>query len=1193
MKKQTLLPTIASLGLLGLLIPQPAIANDFTIPAGTTTTAETLSNGQSGTVETGGTLSVTSGTVISVAGTSTASGNQISITNDGTITSGPGASGGRVVRDNSGGSNTLITNNAGALMQGAGNDVIAVNVKGSALTSSSVMDIENYGTIQSVDAGGTGATTPTAKGNQAINLTVETGSNIVNNYSTGVIWSTAADGVRPGTNGVVHNDGLIFSNAFEGSSSDGVDGQSSSGITIVNGYTTTTPGGTVAADQGAITGYVGNQADVAGKTQSTIEGGRHGITGGNTGTTGGTVQLGGFTGTGVYTMTITNNQGATIQGDDGSGINVDGFGIQGAGNTLVTNELVTVTNYGTITGNGVTGDGDGVDVDGNVIIDNYGSIISKNATPEAGSAPGAIEFSEGITVGGGTITNEAGATIEGQVASGNTQGVGRGITLAGIDHDVNDVDFAIQSIYENSNITNSGLIKGDSDSGIAVLGTTGGGYTVTIANSATGTIEGNNSGVSEDTDGFGESKNQAAIELDDTGNTYVITNYGKIQQDNTTNGTAVAMHGASNTLNIYGGAASIIGDISGDTAADSTLNINPGAGNSFSYGYKISNFTVQINSDGTDGTVTLSGANDYSGGTTLSGGSLVVANSAALGTGNMVNNGGTLETDGINRTIQVGGNYQQNSGTLLLGVNNTGNDRLQVTGAGSSNFNGTLDADFSGFTGSELGHVKTTQVFTLVTTVNGYTENLTFDATNLAAGNSATFDTTTNPDDIQVDVTTQAGLFTLGGLTPNQTAVGGYINRALNQGKTNALILAIGDAVTANPDALGGFLDQNSPLRFGTFASSIAFNNTAFLTQQFDDYLATHRGVDGTFIGGNGGIDCSGLVLNDPNVDSGLQMVHSRLLAWNPAPRPGLLSDMADPMVGGVDTKQTATAESQPTNPWNVFISGDVVLGQDFSDPANGLAHSDTTTGAVQMGADYRITPHFLVGALFGYGHTDADLDNIGSNASVDTYSPGVYASYSDSGWYANALASYGFSDYDQDRKVQVGAFNGTAHSSPTGDQIVGNLDGGYDFHRGNWTFGPTLGLQYVHLDVDGYNETGVSGANLDVNDNQADSLRSRLGGRVSYAIQDGGMTFTPHFSASWQHEFLDQSRGITSQFDGLGAGSFVVNTVNPSRDSALLDTGVDVQIDQTWTVFADYSVQAGQDNYFGQSVQAGVKVGF
>jgi outer membrane autotransporter protein len=115
----------------------------------------------------------------------------------------------------------------------------------------------------------------------------------------------------------------------------------------------------------------------------------------------------------------------------------------------------------------------------------------------------------------------------------------------------------------------------------------------------------------------------------------------------------------------------------------------------------------------------------------------------------------------------------------------------------------------------------------------------------------------------------------------------------------------------------------------------------------------------------------------------------------------------------------------------------------------------------------------------------------------------------------------------------------------------------------------------------------------MTVSQNESDSLRSSLGGRLAYAIEDHGIIFTPSLSAAWQHEFLDQGRGITAAFDGIGAGSFSVQTPNPSRDSALVDVGLDAQIDQTWTVFADYTVQAGQSNYFGQSVQAGVKIGF
>ena len=432
--------------------------------------------------------------------------------------------------------------------------------------------------------------------------------------------------------------------------------------------------------------------------------------------------------------------------------------------------------------------------------------------------------------------------------------------------------------------------------------------------------------------------------------------------------------------------------------------------------------------------------------------------------------------------------------------------------------------------------------------------------------------------------------------TANEYSTASYLDRfdvSVNSGPLLSLLQAL-DGISVNPAALGSAFDQLTAINFARFSSATAFNNASFSTQQLDEYLANHRGADGTFVSSAGGIDCSGMVVNDPSVDSGLQMIHSRLLAWNPGPDSGLISDVAGPVFGGTDMKDVTTTMSKPEgNRWNAFVAGNVVLAQGFSDPGDGISHSDETTEGMQLGADYQISSDFLVGAVFGYGHTDATLDNLGSSASVDTYSPAVYAAYSHGGWYANALGSYGFSNYDESRKVAIGAFTGTANGSPSGDQIVGNLDGGYDFHRGALTFGPTAGLQYVHLDVDGYTESGSPGANLDVFDNQSDSLRSRLGGRVSYAIQDGGMTFTPHLSASWQHEFLDQSRGITSQFDGIGAGSFVVRTGNPSRESALVDLGVDAELNRTVTVFGDYETQAGQSNYFGQSVQAGVKIGF
>jgi outer membrane autotransporter protein len=93
--------------------------------------------------------------------------------------------------------------------------------------------------------------------------------------------------------------------------------------------------------------------------------------------------------------------------------------------------------------------------------------------------------------------------------------------------------------------------------------------------------------------------------------------------------------------------------------------------------------------------------------------------------------------------------------------------------------------------------------------------------------------------------------------------------------------------------------------------------------------------------------------------------------------------------------------------------------------------------------------------------------------------------------------------------------------------------------------------------------------------------------------VHDGQVELTPHFDASYLHEFMDGSRGINSDFEGTTAGTFSVSTPTPSRNSGLFTLGLDAKLDSTFTIFSNYTVQAGQSSYFGQAFQAGLKIGF
>lgn len=224
---------------------------------------------------------------------------------------------------------------------------------------------------------------------------------IINNYAGAELRSFGQDAVRPGDRAVVTNAGLILSDGVANNSYDGIDFQAGSGI-------------------------VNNQAG------GTISGLRHGVTADNA---------------------VTVNNAGTILGRNGSGVGSDGMG--------------TVVNVGTITGRwdgvSINGDGDGVDIDLLASVINNGTIqgLSANGVDSGGRANSA----EGVAIGGGTILNNAGATIF---------GAGTGILAS------NDTN-AGRSAVSATTITNAGTIQGGTGRAITLIG----GFSDTITNSGT------------------------------------------------------------------------------------------------------------------------------------------------------------------------------------------------------------------------------------------------------------------------------------------------------------------------------------------------------------------------------------------------------------------------------------------------------------------------------------------------------------------------------------------------------------------------------------------------------------------------------------------------------------------------------------------------------------------------------------
>ena len=270
---------------------------------------------------------------------------------------------------------------------------------------------------------------------------------------------------------------------------------------------------------------------------------------------------------------------------------------------------------------------------------------------------------------------------------------------------------------------------------------------------------------------------------------------------------------------------------------------------------------------------------------------------------------------------------------------------------------------------------------------------------------------------------------------------------------------------------------------------------------------------------------------------------------------------------------------------WSFFIEGS---GQFSSVGSSSNASGyDFNTAGITLGADYRVNDHFAIGLMGGYANSHADLVNQGG-ININSGKTGVYATVFGNGFYADALVGAGYNSYDTTRASLLG----NAYGSPDGWELDTLVNGGYDFHQGNLTFGPTASAAYTRVTLNRFSETG-SLTPLDYPTQNQDSLRTNLGAKIAYAATLNGIKVTPQLRVSWQHEYLDSTQSISSQF-ASGAGSmFAVSGPLIGRDSALVSVGVNVQITPTISVYAYYDGQLGRANYSSNNVSGGMKIDF
>jgi autotransporter-associated beta strand protein len=510
------------------------------------------------------------------------------------------------------------------------------------------------------------------------------------------------------------------------------------------------------------------------------------------------------------------------------------------------------------------------------------------------------------------------------------------------------------------------------------------------------------------------------------------------------------------------------------------------------------------------GTLTLTGNNSFTGGTTVNQGLLVVngslASSVTLNGGSLGGSGSVAGLTANNATIAPGnsigtltvsGNFVQNGGTYQVETNAQGqSDRINV--AGSATINGTAVQVLA-----QSGSYARQTTYTILNATGGVAGTYSSVSANFA------FLTPTlsyDANNVYLTLFQNQGAFAAGAQTSNQYAVGTVLDQA-------------------NASATGDLYDVLSALSvLSNEAGPAALN--AISGQQYADFGTTN-------------LQGASLFMNVV----GQQMAAAR-----------------GGMGGGSRQALAQVCEveaCEALSPWNAWASALGGLGA-----VAGNGNSSTLTynfGGGAAGLDYRLDPSLLLGFGAGYAAGNQWVDSFMGRGWSDTVSVTVYGSFAHQDFYADALAGYAYSGNQMQRQIMIAGLQPrTANGSTGANQFFGQIESGYRvpvFAPAAASVTPFARLQAATVTQNGFSEWGsAQSLALTVATQTTNSLRSTLGATLAGAIDlPAQRKLDLALRLGWLHEFADVNRPITAAFAGAPSNAFTVYGASPQRDSAAI----------------------------------------
>ncbi len=669
-------------------------------------------------------------------------------------------------------------------------------------------------------------------------------------------------------------------------------------------------------------------------------------------------------------------------------------------------------------------------------------------------------------------------------------------------------------------------------------------------------------------------------------------------------GTSLIKQGAGtlilNAENTYTGGTTISGGTlvatnvdalgSGDVTDDATLELNTGG--TFDNAIGGSGNVVKSGAD----TLTLSGSNSYTGGTTISGGTLVASNVEALGTGDVTNNA-TLELntggDFINNiggtgrveksgddTLTLSGSNTYTGGTLINGGTLVASN-VEALGTGDVTDNATLALNTGGtFDNAISGSgqvVKSGDETLTLSGTNSYTGGTTISGGTLVATNVEALGSGDVTDDATLELNT-------GGTFDNAISGSGQVvksgDKMLTLSGANSYsggtLISDGTLVASNVEALGtGDVTNNATLALNTggdFTNNIS--GSGQVVKSGDDTL--------TLSGANsytGGTTISGGTLVATNVDAlGTGGVtNSSTLELNTGG--AFYNALSGSGQGATSGDEPLTLAGSHAQTGGTRISGGTLVATNVDALGTGDV-TDNATLELNTGGTFD-------NVISGSGQVVKSGDDTLTLSGANSYTGGTLISGGT--LVATSVEALGSGDVTDNAVLELNtggtfdnAISGSGQVVKSGDKTL-TLSGANSYTGGTTISGGTLVASNVEAlgsgDIDNYAslQLNASGqfvtANLTTHDNAITAIGAGSALRANTLTQEANSTLAVHLTDSNSGAIVTADRAnLGGTLDITGIGNVAKSWTRDAYAYTLIDSDSAIDSD-----FAQFTV-AGMD---------------